>query len=294
MEKKCKYLEFIDIACIVSARLPEYSSKYAKRDFTQRQLMSLYILKQKSKMSYEDFIDDFKTRDSAIADLGLKKIPVPSTLKMFVKRINCRVFEGMIADCIQLTKKRNLETAVDATGFQLEDGSYSYLKRLGLAMKKRKNLKLSGCAETNKHLFISVKIRKKNRHDNVDFKPLMKKAKEGLRKTNKKIKFNTGDKAYDCEEDHEFAEQEGFKHIAPIRDTKKRGNRIHGRHRKKLAKKFPKKKYHRRSIIENMFFCIKRLCGKVIKAKKWVMQKKEMLAKVLAYNIHRLVRLLRI
>ena len=61
-----------------------------------------------------------------------------------------------------------------------------------------------------------------------------------------------------------------------------------------LFKKFPKKKYHRRSIIESMFFRVKRLCGNVVRAKKWVMQKKEMLGKILAYNIHRLVQLLRV
>lgn len=291
---KPRYLSFIDIAFEVTKILPSYSSKYSNKIFTQRQLMTLYLLKQKSKLSYEEFIDDFKTRDSAIADLGLKRVPSPSTLKMFAKRINHKLFEEMIINCIQLTKKRNLETAVDGTGFQLEDGSYSYLKRLGLSTKKRKNMKLSGCAETSKHLFLSVKIRKKNRHDNVDFKPLIKRAKKGLKKTDRKITVNTGDKAYDCEEDHEFAEQEGFKHIAPIRDVKKKGNKIHGRHRKKLAKKFPEKKYHRRSIIENMFFCVKRLCGNVIRAKKWIMQKREMLAKILTYNIHRLVQLLRV
>jgi hypothetical protein len=90
---------------------------------------------------------------------------------------------------------------------------------------------------------------------------------------------------------HEFAEEQGFVHIAPLRTKTKQYYRIQGRHRKKLFKKFPKKKYHRRSIIENMWFCIKRLCGKVIFAKKWVMQKKGMLAKVLTYNIHRLVKL---
>ncbi len=90
---------------------------------------------------------------------------------------------------------------------------------------------------------------------------------------------------------HEFAEKEGFIHIAPIRKMKKQGFKIRGRLRKKLAKCFPKKKYHRRSIIENMWFCVKKICGKVIFAKKWMMQKKEMLAKVLAYNIHRLVKL---
>jgi len=186
-----------------------------------------------------------------------------------------------------------LETAIDGTGFQLEDGGYSYLKRLGLATKKRKNLKLSGCVETRKHLFLSVKIRKRNRHDSVDFKPLIRKAKKGL-KNGRKIKVNTVDKAYDNEGLHEFADEEGIFNIAPLRNKTKQYHRIHGKHRKKLFKNFPKKKYHRRSIIESMFFRIKRLCGNVVRAKKWMMQKKEMLGKVLAYNIHRLVQLIRV
>ena len=197
MLEKSSYLEFIDIAYDISSnRLPDYSSKFSKKDFTQPQLMTLYLLKQKSKLSYEGFIDDFKTRDSAILDLQLKRVPSSSALKMFAKRIDKKIFEEMIKDCINLTRKRNLETAIDATGFQVEDGSYSYLKRLGIAMKKRKNIKLSGCAETSKHLFLSVKIRKGNRHDSVDFKPLLKGAKKNL-KPNKMIKRNSADKAFD-------------------------------------------------------------------------------------------------
>lgn len=282
------YLEFIDIAVEVSKRLPNYSSKFSKRCFTQRQLMALYVLKQKSKLSYEAFIEDFSTRTLAIEDLCLKRLPSPSTLKMFVNRIDTNLFEQMIADCIQLTSKRRLNLAIDATGFQLEDGSYSYLKRLGLATKKRKNLKLSGCADTDKHLFTAVKIRKSTRHDSIDYKPLIIKTKEN---TKRDIQTGVGDGAFDSEELHEFAEKEGFIHIAPIRKMKKQGFKIRGRLRKKLAKCFPKKKYHRRSIIENMWFCVKKICGKVIFAKKWIMQKKEMLAKVLAYNIHRLVKM---
>lgn len=281
------YLEFIDISVEVSKRLPDYSSKFSKKTFTQPQLMTLYFLKQKSKLSYEDFIEDFSTRTLAIEDLCLKKLPSPSTLKMFVNRIDTNLFEQMIADCIQLTNKRKLNLAIDATGFQLEDGSYSYLKRLGIATKKRKNLKLSGCADTDKHLFTAVKIRKNTRHDSIDYKPLIIKTKKN---TKKEIKTGVGDKAYDSEELHEFAEEQGFEHIAPLKN-KVPVWRTKGRHRKKLRKKFPNKKYHRRSIIENMWFCVKRLCGKVIFSKKWIMQKKEMLAKVLTYNIHRLVKL---
>lgn len=284
------YLMFIDIALEVSKVLPEYSGKFSKRDFTQRQLMSLYILKQKSKLSYESFVEDLSTRNCAIEDLQLKKIPSSSTIKMFVSRVESKTLEEIIIKTIELTKNKTVETAIDSTGFQLEDGSYSYMKRIGTAMKKRKNLKLSCCADTKKHLFLSVQIRKSYAHDSKDFKPLVLKAKE----TGKRIVFNSADKAYDSEELHEFAEENGFVNIVPLRKKTKQFHRIHGKNRKKLARNFPEKKYHRRSIIENMWFCVKRLCGKVVFAKKWINQKKELIGKVIAYNIHRLVQLKRI
>lgn len=284
------YLNFIDIAVEVSRILPKYSNKFSKREFTQRQLMTLYILKQKSKMSYDEFVDDFAARNCAIEDLGLTKVPCSSTIKMFISRIETKILEEIIIETIKLTTNRNLRTAIDSTGFQLEDGSYSYMKRIGTATKKRKNLKLSGCVDTKKHLFLAVKIHKSNVHDSKDFKPLILKTK----KIGKKIIFNSADKAYDSEELHEFSEENGFENIVPLRKKTKQIYRIHGKHRKKLARNFPEKKYHRRSIIENMWFCIKRLCGKVVFAKKWINQKKELIGKVIAYNIHRLVQLLRI
>lgn len=290
IKRSSNYLKFIDIAVEVSRILPNYSSKFSKQDFTQKQLMTLYILKQKSKMSYDEFIDDFKTRDCAIQDLQLTKIPCASTIKMFVSRIETNILEEIIIETIKLTNNRNLETAIDSTGFQLEDGSYSYMKRIGTATKIRKNLKLSGCVDTKKHLFLAVKIRKSKVHDSKDFKPLILK----VNKTGKKIKFNSSDKAYDSEELHEFSEENGFENIVPLRKKTKQFYRIHGVHRKRLARNFPEKKYHRRSIIENMWFCVKRLCGKVVFAKKWINQKKELIGKVIAYNIHRLVQLIRI
>jgi len=289
-KQSSSYLTFIDIAVEVSKVLPDYSSKFSKRDFTQRQLMVLYILKQKSKLSYEEFLEDFSTRNCAIEDLHLKKLPSDSTIKMFISRIESKTLEEIIIKTIGLTNNKTVETAIDSTGFQLEDGSYSYMKRIGTATKRRKNLKLSGCVDTQKHLFLAVNVRKSNAHDSKDFKPLILKVKE----TGKKIIFNSADKAYDSEDLHEFSEKQGFVNIVPLRQHTTKVWRIQGRLRKKLARNFPKEKYHRRSIIENMWFCVKKLCGKVVFAKKWINQKKELIGKVIAYNIHRLVQLLRI
>lgn len=146
-----KYLDYINVAVELAGLLPPYSSKYSKRKFTQQQLMALYILKQKSKMGYEEFLDDFKTRDSAMLELGLYEVPGGSTIRMFSRRMNVRILEFMIGNCINFTRKKKLNTAVDATGFELEDGSYHYTNRLGKAAKRRKNLKFSGCADSDKH-----------------------------------------------------------------------------------------------------------------------------------------------
>ena len=90
------YLNFIDIAIEVSKILPDYSSKFSKQEFTQKQLMTLYILKQKSRLSYDGFVEDFATRDCAIEDLGLTKVPCASTIKMFVSRIETKILEEII------------------------------------------------------------------------------------------------------------------------------------------------------------------------------------------------------
>ncbi len=64
-------------------------------------------------------------------------------------------------------------------------------------------------------------------------------------------------------------------------------------HRKKQRRNFPKKEYHQRSKVETVNSVMKRIFREVIRAKKLIMQKQEMLLKCLAYNICRLVKLKR-
>lgn len=83
---KPKYLWYINIAVEVASGIPPYSSKHSRKDFTQQQLMALIVLKQKSKLRYDCFVDDFKIRNSAILGLGFTtKIPSASCLKMFTE-----------------------------------------------------------------------------------------------------------------------------------------------------------------------------------------------------------------
>jgi len=284
--KDSTYLSFIEIALEIAKLVSPYSSKYSKKTFTQQQLLVLLILKQKLKLSYRELIEDMKTRDSILIMLGLYKLPAPSTLIMFAKRVKCSLLKDLIGSCINLTRRKKIDIGIDSTGYHLEDGSYHYRKRLGKQAKVRKNLKLSISVDTEKQLILVPKVRKSKAHDNVDFIPLTKKSHKI-----KPVRRATGDKGYDSEDNHIYCKSIGAESIIPPRDYGDKVRRKNMSTRNKLRKNFPNKEYHQRSKVETVNFVMKRLFGAVIYAKKWIMQKKELLFKCLTYNIHRLVKL---
>jgi hypothetical protein len=67
--------------------LPAYSSKYSRKDFTQHQLFAVLALKTFLKTDYRGVVavlDDFA---EIRTDLGLAKVPDPSTLCYAQKRL---------------------------------------------------------------------------------------------------------------------------------------------------------------------------------------------------------------
>ncbi|MBW2979754.1 hypothetical protein KY307_03850 [Candidatus Woesearchaeota archaeon] len=61
---------------------------------------------------------------------------------------------------MNLTRKRKLRTAIDATGFKLQDGSQHYRKRLGILTTYKKNIKASTIVDTDIQLILATKFRK--------------------------------------------------------------------------------------------------------------------------------------
>lgn len=279
------YIKFIEIALELVGVISPYASKYSKRIFTQQQLFVLLVLKQKLRLSYDNLIDDLKTRKSILLMLGLSRLPSPSCLKMFAKRIKAKFIELLIGNCINLTKKKKLKLGIDATGFGLEEGSFYYTKGASLSSRKRKNyIKLSISADLDKQVVVSTSVRKKRANDTIDFLPLAEKSSKI-----KKIKSIAADKGYDSEKNHSFVIKTlKAKSLIAQRDYGDKRIQRNRRFRNRAKKEFDEKEYHQRSKVETIFYVIKHLFDAVIHAKKWLMQKKELLFKVLAYNIYRL------
>ena len=168
--------------------------------------------------------------------------------------------------------------AVDATGFELESKSY-YYRNVWNSHKKQKTrqyMKLSIAIDTEKQLIMKHKIRRKIRHDTINFKKLL----NGL-----SAKRVIADKGYDSWENRKLVLNKlKAVPIIPVRNhTNFYGYFKHGR-------KIDGSIYHQRSKVETIFSVIKRKYGSVLRARSFVTQKVEIIGKLIAYNLDRKLR----
>jgi len=274
-KKESKYLRFIDKALELCKNIPRYSSKFSNKIFCNHQKLILLVLKQKLRTTYRDLIEILKISNIPLY-IGLKRIPHHTTLVKFAKKIKPKLLNFLLPD------KRADVVGIDATGFAVENRSRHYEKRTALHSYRR-YVKLSISADLDKQTILRQSIHKSPRHDNKDFMILMH---------DMKSKAVCADKGYDSNENHRFVMQDlKAKSLIAIKNY---GNKRHRNWRKdwrRIAKRqFDEKEYHQRSKVETIFSCVKRKYGSSLRARDFYSQKKEVLCKLIAYNIDRIIK----
>ena len=289
-KKELKLIKFLKLLfkLLELIEFPKHFSKYSKRTFDNWQLFALLVLRQKAGKSYDDFVDEWLPCCTVILDhLKLDRVPSSSCLKKFGKRLKAKWAHSTLGKTAKLAGLEDIIAGIDGTGSSTKYGSRHYYKRIGVKLKKKDSIKWVGVADLKKQLVLAIKIRKKARHENVDFKPLMRKTRKATT-----VKRGLGDKAYDKEKNYEFFEEEiGKEFIAPVRNKNVPIHRTKGWHRKKLKKYFPKKKYNQRSKKETVIGVIKKKMGDALYSVKFHMRKIELLMRVITYNLNRLIKI---
>ena len=288
-KKKLRLIKFLQLffKLLGMIKFPKYFSNFSRKDFDNWQLFALLLLWQKSKKSYDEFcLEWLPTMTPVLNFLKLKKIPEPSTLRKFGRRLKARWAHLALENCIKLTFVDDVIAGIDGTGSSTRRGCAHYYRRIGSKTKKKDFVKIVGVADMITQIVTAVRIRKKVRHDNVDFASLMKKTRKII-----KIKRGLGDKGFDVQKNHTLMEKLGAEFIAPIKNKKVPIHRTKGVHRKKLKRYFPKKKYNQRSKKEMIFSVVKDKYGKIVRSVVFHMQKLEILLRFLAYNLDRLLNL---
>jgi len=175
-------------------------------------------------------------------------------------------------------------SGIDGTGHSKLKGSKHYYRRAGKRAKKKDFLKVVGLDDLTTQIVLAVKIRKRARHDNVDFKPTVNRVSRFIN-----LDLVIGDKAFEAQKNHELVHEHGALLITPLKNGDVPVWRTGGEDRKKLKRHFPKKKYHRRSKKETVWSVVKQKLGDAVTSLTFHMQKIELLCRYIAYNIDRLL-----
>jgi len=260
---------------LVSARklvnkIPRYNSRFSNKIYDNHQKMIILIFRQRMKMTYREIVKFFRFSIVARALVGISRVPDHSTLVKFHKRLKVKMLDSF------LCKKKVKTSAIDGSGFETTHMSYHYANAWNSQDKRkhRRYLKISIAICTDSQYVLSQKIRLGPRNDNIDFERVMK---------NIKCKFVLADRGYDSRSNRHFVlrTMNAYPHI-PRRKTSGLTYERMG-----VPIKFDEKLYHQRSKVETVFSVIKRKYGSFILSKSFETQKKELLLRLVAYNIDR-------
>jgi hypothetical protein len=163
--------------------------------------------------------------------------------------------------------------AIDGTCISRSDPSQHYLHRIDREEVVKRPLQEVVMIDVLRRKFLSWRIRATPRGEKCDVPYLLNHAAarpEGV----------LMDKGFDAEWIHQYFDDKGIWSVAPTRKNCRRG-----RHRKILRDCFDYALYWQRNIVESLFSAIKRLFGSHVRARTWLMQRAELSARFIAYNI---------
>ena len=265
MEKKTKLINKVK-RLIKKAGLPRWLHHFGPKKYEFWHHALALIVKQECKLGYR--------RVSNLLDMLGFKVPTYSALAKMFKRLDWRVWKLIL----ETTNNQKLNLiAIDGSGMSRPLPSPYYYRRIDKPYPIEIPLKLSIAIDTKTKKIVSLRLRAKSTHDIKDVKSLIRNLPS---KPNKLI----GDKGYDARWVHEYCRERGIEAIIPIRDWGK--PRVKNFSLRMLAsKKFNKRIYHRREMVESVFSSFKRKFGASVSSLSAHTRRAEIYCRAIAHNI---------
>ena len=268
------------------AKIPIYSSKYSNKLYTSFQHLFLLVYKQFRKFTYEELLTDLASNKDLKSYLAFRKLPHYSTLIKFSKRLPMKILDKLVLSFRKLIPQPK-KVAIDATGISLDNASLHYCKRIEKKVGKRPFMKTTFIVDIETYIILLCNQRKKTRHDTIDAKPMIKKLSKYY-----KPDILYADRGYDSENIFElcFEKLKAYPLILQRRLNIPK-HRRHETYRKLTIDIFDYGEYLQRNKIETVNSMFKRRFGSKAKSRNVKSQKIEILTRVIAYNIDRLIRI---
>ena len=280
-----KFSKIVSDLCILG-RIPAYNSKYSNKIFSNVQHLFLLVAKENTTYDYRKFIESLY--DSKIPNyISLRRIPHFTTLQKFAKRLEAKLLKALIFMTRHLFKEHGTFLGVDSTGMSLDHASSHYCKRIDRTKPVKGFVNLNALSDLHNKIILVTKIRKRRRHDAIDFMPMFNKIKH------LDFDYLVADKGYDSNRNHEAVYKAGAQSLIKVRNHgTKCIPRAGQKYRKRAKREYEHGLYTQRELTESIFSSLKRKYGSKLRARKFKTQKIELLCKILSYNIERAIRCL--
>lgn len=260
-----KIIRFVKALSRQAERLPKYSSKFSRKDYTMRQHVVMLCLKIRTKQRYREFCEILALMPEIKDLLGLSKVPHWTTLdKAFLRLQNC-----VLAALLQ-AESSGFAT-IDATGFDRRHASKQYLNRCGMHIK---SLKATLLVDVHKQEILDVHCTMTRKHDTKVVLPLTERHR---------LRILCGDMGYDDSKVRRALRSRGVRPLIP--------HRVFMKKQKYWNSLMNQKLYHQRSLSETVNSVIKRRYSDTLYSKNWRSQFKEMVLLCIVYNIDRKIRI---
>lgn len=243
--------------------MPQYSSKFSRKDFTIPQHVTILSLKEKTRQDYRDICDLLSEMPEICNILGIEKVPHFTTLDKAFLRLKNSLF--MILLCISAGEAK--DCSVDGTGFDRRHASKHYVKRVKMTLH---SLKVTLLINIRNLSIVDVHITTTRKHDSQIILPLTEEHDiDSLR----------GDMGYDDKKVRDALRKLGIRPLIPHREF----NPLDKAHNARIDKK----EYNKRVLSETVNSMLKRNYKDFVSSRNWWNQFKEIRLMCFVHNIER-------
>jgi hypothetical protein len=322
---KNRLQQFATLALEISkSTLPDHSSKFAPKTYTQPQLLACLLLKEYLRLDYRTVQEMLELSDGLRSTLKLSRVPDHSTLWWFAKhKMSPEVLQAALSESVrrlehppqQLSNNNHTDggsppsmgnssdlhnerstrvVALDSTGLILSYSSRYFRWRAKHDRGQRGWLKWALGLWVEPQMLVAQLVRPGPCGDFSDLVPLAESA-------NSLLPFDRllADAGYDSEANHRFCREVlGVESL--IRAKARRSKTLVAKtpYRKEMCRALGepgdpvlREQYGQRWKAETVMSVVKRKWGESLSARRDELQKAQVLLRGVTYNLHRLVLL---
>lgn len=264
-------LDFVHQSFVLSQQVVDrYSHKYSKQTFTQPQLIVLNLIRIKCDWTYRETKEALLLMPGVREALNLDSVPHHTTIQKAFDRLDATIWRLLLTKTVNGFDQSG-HAGIDSTGFERSRASRYYTQRTKMKLNAVKTTIL---VDVSSQVILDCHLTTTRKHDTQIGPTLLKKHSD--------LQSLVADKGYDTKELRHPLRSQNIRPLIRHREFRSVDKAANAR--------MNDDDYNQRQKVETVFSVLKRKYGDRIRSRKWYRQFREMIARMVVYNLDKFVK----